>query len=110
LTAEPGFVVASRYVAGVRATSKLAEWLDRPATAVLRDLRGVRPIGSIAVVGTRVGGLNGLSVGTVEAPILREPLPTLDSDLDADGTRCDDHAEWPAGLGCTGLAFEPYST
>jgi hypothetical protein len=38
--------------------------------------------------------------------MLREPLPKLDSDLDADGRRCDDHTEWPAGLGCTGLAFD----
>jgi hypothetical protein len=37
---------------------------------------------------------------------LRKPLPKLDSDLDADGRRCDDQAEWPVGLGCTGLAFD----
>jgi hypothetical protein len=78
----------------------------RASHGLLRDLQGVRPIGSIAVVGTRVGGLNGLRLGIVEAPMLREPLPKLDSDLDADGRRCDDHTEWPAGLGCTGLAFD----
>ena len=65
-----------------------------------------RLTGSIAVAGTRAGGLNGLSLGIVGAPMLREPLPKLDSDLDADRRRCDDHAEWPAGLGCTGLALD----
>jgi hypothetical protein len=38
--------------------------------------------------------------------MLGQPLPKLDSDLDADGRRCDDHAEWPPGLSCTGLAFD----
>ena len=47
-----------------------------------------------------------MSLGIVGAPMLREPLPKLDSDLDADRRRCDDHAEWPAGLGCTGLALD----
>jgi hypothetical protein len=50
--------------------------------------------------------LNGLSLGVAEAPMLTEPLPKLDSALDPDGTRCNDHAEWLAGLGYARLAFD----
>jgi hypothetical protein len=64
---------------------KPPDWLDEPATAVLRDLQGVQPVAGIAVVAGRTDGLNGLILELLDgAPALRTPLQQLDDDLDPD--------------------------
>ena len=68
------------------------DWLHGPATAVLRDLQGAQPIAGIAVVAARIDDLNGLILGIAEAPMLRDPLPQLDDDLDPD-----EHTEYGGG-------------
>ena len=60
------------------------DWLEGPATAVLRDLQGARPISGIAVVAGRIDDLNGLTLGIAGAAMWKEPLPQLDDDLDPD--------------------------
>jgi hypothetical protein len=71
-------------VARVRDSGNPPDWLGEPATAVLRDLQGARPIAGIAVIATPIDGLNGLSLRIVEAPMLEDPLPQLDDNLDPD--------------------------
>ena len=71
----------------MRYSGKPPDWLDGPATAVVRDLQGARPIAGIAVVATRMDDVNGLSLGIAEALTLQEPLsqlPQLDDDLNPD--------------------------
>jgi hypothetical protein len=58
------------------------DWLDAPAAAVLRDLRGSQPIAEITVVAAPAADLNGLFLGITEGPGLSESLPQLEDDLD----------------------------
>jgi hypothetical protein len=60
------------------------DWLDAPATAVLRDLQGAQPVAGIAVYAATIDGLNGLTLGIYEDAVVTDPLPQLDDDLDPD--------------------------
>jgi hypothetical protein len=71
-------------VGAVHESGKPPPWLDVPATEVLRDLQGAQPVAGIFVAATRMEGINGLSLGIAEAPILNGPLAQLDDDLDPD--------------------------
>ena len=93
-------------VAGVPDLGKLADWFYGLATAFFAICRACDPSPASPSSPHVSTGLNGLSLGVAEAPMLTKPLPKLDSALDPDGTRCNDHAEWLAGLGCAPLASD----
>jgi hypothetical protein len=57
-------------------------WLDEPACAVLRDLKGARPIVGLTAIATRIADMNGLSLGILESSSSERLLPQLVDDLD----------------------------
>jgi hypothetical protein len=69
----------------VHGWAKPPDWLNGPATAVLDDLQAVEPLPGIAIVAARIEGMNGLSLGLIEASQAEDELPQLDDDLDPDG-------------------------
>jgi hypothetical protein len=62
---------------------KPPDWLDEPATAVLRDLLSAPPSLDVAVFAAAIPDLNGLTLGIVEGSAARDLSP-LDDDLDPD--------------------------